>query len=70
MILPSSHHARLDLFTLPDIRTWAWDEVYNTGRPHQALGMQVPAVKSRLHRARELVREYMIGPISQTSKHD
>jgi RNA polymerase sigma factor (sigma-70 family) len=36
----------------------------------QKLGMQVPGVKSRLHRARELVREYMIGPISQTSKHD
>jgi RNA polymerase sigma factor (sigma-70 family) len=26
------------------------------------LGMQVPGVKSRLHRARELVREYLVGP--------
>lgn len=30
------------------------------------LGMQVPGVKSRLHRARELVREYLVGPISET----
>ena len=28
----------------------------------KTLGMQVPGVKSRLHRARELVREYLIGP--------
>jgi RNA polymerase sigma factor (sigma-70 family) len=27
-------------------------------------GMQVPGVKSRPHRARELVREYLVGPIS------
>jgi RNA polymerase sigma factor (sigma-70 family) len=27
----------------------------------QHLGMQVPGVKSRLHRARELVREYLVG---------
>jgi DNA-directed RNA polymerase specialized sigma24 family protein len=35
----------------------------------QQLGMQVPGVKSRLHRARELVREYLIGPIAQ-DHHD
>ncbi len=28
------------------------------------LGMQAPGVKSRLHRARELVREYLVGPVS------
>jgi RNA polymerase sigma factor (sigma-70 family) len=28
------------------------------------LGMQVPGVKSRLHRARELVREYLVGPLT------
>lgn len=33
---------------------------------HQ-LGMQVPGVKSRLHRARELVREYLIGHPSDPS---
>jgi RNA polymerase sigma factor (sigma-70 family) len=27
------------------------------------LGMQVPGVKSRLHRARELVREYLVGQL-------
>ena len=27
----------------------------------EKLGMQVPGVKSRLHRARELVREYLLG---------
>ncbi len=32
------------------------------------LGMQVPGVKSRLHRARELVREYLVGPIADASK--
>jgi RNA polymerase sigma factor (sigma-70 family) len=30
----------------------------------QKLGMQVPGVKSRLHRARELVREYLTGVVS------
>ncbi len=30
----------------------------------EKLGMQVPGVKSRLQRARELVREYLVGPIS------
>ncbi len=30
----------------------------------EELGMQVPGVKSRLHRARELAREYLVGPIS------
>jgi len=30
----------------------------------QKLALQVPGVKSRLHRARELVREYLVGPIS------
>jgi RNA polymerase sigma factor (sigma-70 family) len=34
----------------------------------QKLGMQVPGVKSRLHRARELVREYLVGPLSQRPK--
>lgn len=29
----------------------------------QKLGMQVPGVKSRLHRARELVREYLVGSV-------
>jgi len=29
------------------------------------LGMQVPGVKSRLHRARELVREYLVGPVPE-----
>lgn len=28
----------------------------------ERLGEQPGAIKSRLHRARELVREYMIGP--------
>lgn len=32
------------------------------------LGMQVPGVKSRLHRARELVREYLVGPLAESSK--
>jgi hypothetical protein len=35
----------------------------------QKLHMQAPAVKTRLHRARELVREYWVGPISEPSKH-
>jgi RNA polymerase sigma factor (sigma-70 family) len=35
----------------------------------QKLGMQTPGVKSRLHRARELVREYLVGPLSRTPKH-
>ena len=30
----------------------------------ERLGEQDGAIKSRLHRARELVREYMIGPIA------
>jgi RNA polymerase sigma factor (sigma-70 family) len=32
------------------------------------LGMQAPGVKSRLHRARELVREYLVGPLDGASK--
>ncbi|MGH8211401.1 MAG: RNA polymerase sigma factor, partial [Steroidobacteraceae bacterium] len=32
------------------------------------LGMQVPGVKSRLHRARELVREYLVGPLAEANK--
>ena len=32
------------------------------------LGMHVPGVKSRLHRARELVREYLVGPIAESDK--
>jgi RNA polymerase sigma factor (sigma-70 family) len=35
----------------------------------QKLGMQAPGVKSRLHRARELVREYLVGPIAQSPNH-
>jgi RNA polymerase sigma factor (sigma-70 family) len=35
----------------------------------QKLGMQTPGVKSRLHRARELVREYLVGPLARTPKH-
>jgi len=31
----------------------------------QKLGMQVPGVKSRLHRARELVREYLVGAFAE-----
>lgn len=34
----------------------------------QKLGMQVPGVKSRLHRARELVREYLAGMPSATAQ--
>jgi RNA polymerase sigma factor (sigma-70 family) len=36
----------------------------------QKLALQVPGVKSRLHRARELVREYLVGPVSQPPRHD
>lgn len=32
------------------------------------LQMQVPGVKSRLHRARELVREYLVGPLAESGK--
>jgi RNA polymerase sigma factor (sigma-70 family) len=32
------------------------------------LRMQVPGVKSRLHRARELVREYLVGPLAEANK--
>ena len=31
------------------------------------LDMQVPGVKSRLHRARELVREYLVGPVAEAN---
>ncbi len=34
----------------------------------EKLGMQVPGVKSRLHRARELVREYLVGPLAVADK--
>src|SRR5258707_1277178 len=34
------------------------------------LGRRVGGVKRRVHGGGGLVREYMIGPISQTSKHD
>lgn len=34
----------------------------------EKLGMQVPGVKSRLHRARELVREYLVGPLAESAK--
>ena len=34
----------------------------------EKLGMQVPGVKSRLHRARELVREYLVGPLAESGK--
>jgi RNA polymerase sigma factor (sigma-70 family) len=34
----------------------------------EKLGMQVPGVKSRLHRARELVREYLIGSTTAESR--
>lgn len=34
----------------------------------QKLGMQVPGVKSRLHRARELVREYLTGVSSAVAQ--
>ena len=34
----------------------------------EKLGMQVPGVKSRLHRARELVREYLVGPLAESNK--
>ena len=35
----------------------------------EQLGMQVPGVKSRLHRARELVREYLLGPLTPPPSH-
>ena len=35
----------------------------------ERLGMQVPGVKSRLHRARELIREYLVGPLAESSGH-
>lgn len=34
----------------------------------ERLDEQSGAIKSRLHRARELVREYMLGPLVQTAK--
>jgi DNA-directed RNA polymerase specialized sigma24 family protein len=34
----------------------------------EKLRMQVPGVKSRLHRARELVREYLVGSPTALSR--
>jgi RNA polymerase sigma factor (sigma-70 family) len=34
----------------------------------QALGLSVPAAKARLHRARHLVREYLVGPATDRSE--
>ncbi|MBS0420958.1 MAG: sigma-70 family RNA polymerase sigma factor [Proteobacteria bacterium] len=34
----------------------------------ERLGLQVPGVKSRLHRARELVREYLVGPLVESNR--
>ena len=46
----------------------AWKGLHAAAIPVDLrMGEQSGAVKSRLHRARELVREYLLGPAAQRS---